>query len=590
MKMKIFALICVIAISVLAFAACGGGKTEDCEHTFSEAWASDAANHWHQATCEHGEIKDSLGAHTDANEDSKCDVCEYEVGHTHTYESEWSFNEEKHWLASTCSHADEKKDFDLHSDEDDNGECDVCKGHVHNINGAGYCKHESCGEKLKEVDESSLEAIVNALLVQSKYVNGVNIGYIFDGPSDNEDYWNDMSGQYESYNSHVEKQINIVFGRNNYVYNNTVTNNRVGYQISETEYSLGYKTGTGTFESWVQLMGPERIFGVYTEDGGALQASTNDMDKLLGYYYTASTFADAHGTENFLYAIYEATLLDDVFDLTVTIDAETNSVSFTFGLLVVHATQTSPNGGGGSIDTDAVVEYETIYNATYFDVAVSFGYTDDFVLTSFDLDCKTYTNDAGALFNGNTNVKDVSIQYDPETHTFKFVEYDEALGQYVETDTPDYNTYTYTITQTVGERTAENENPQSKFVPESFKIYTDEARTQELGKSFSMIHGVGKYLYFGGYSPVGTSLDFAPELITYQIIDSNGNVLNNTDAMNLPVDEEGNQVALSEDFRSFYSFNEAGRLMYVMPKTAGTYTIAIYYQGELAYQLSLTAR
>ena len=49
----------------------------ECEHTFSEAWTTDATNHWHAATCEHTDEKSDLGAHADANKDGKCDACAY---------------------------------------------------------------------------------------------------------------------------------------------------------------------------------------------------------------------------------------------------------------------------------------------------------------------------------------------------------------------------------------------------------------------------------------------------------------------------------------------------------------------------------
>ena len=107
MKAKILSLLLAVVISIFAFAACdkiNGGK--ECDHTFSDKWSTDAANHWHAATCEHGEVKGSLEAHADENEDGLCDVCQYEIGHKHTYESEWTVDDDKHWHKATCSHTD----------------------------------------------------------------------------------------------------------------------------------------------------------------------------------------------------------------------------------------------------------------------------------------------------------------------------------------------------------------------------------------------------------------------------------------------------------------------------------------------------
>lgn len=45
-------------------------------HTFSDEWASDETNHWHDATCEHyGEVFDGLEEHYDNNHDYYCDMC-----------------------------------------------------------------------------------------------------------------------------------------------------------------------------------------------------------------------------------------------------------------------------------------------------------------------------------------------------------------------------------------------------------------------------------------------------------------------------------------------------------------------------------
>ncbi len=58
-------------------------------HSFATEWSSDADNHWHDATCKHGEEKDGVAAHTYDNAcDTKCNVCDYErtVG-AHEYDN-----------------------------------------------------------------------------------------------------------------------------------------------------------------------------------------------------------------------------------------------------------------------------------------------------------------------------------------------------------------------------------------------------------------------------------------------------------------------------------------------------------------------
>lgn len=71
---------------VLALSSCSAVDTVKgwfgmggCEHTFAEAWTTDADNHWHAATCEHTEEKSDLAAHADADKDGKCDACEYKM-------------------------------------------------------------------------------------------------------------------------------------------------------------------------------------------------------------------------------------------------------------------------------------------------------------------------------------------------------------------------------------------------------------------------------------------------------------------------------------------------------------------------------
>ena len=59
-KLKVFLCLITVIAMVAAFAAGCSDTPEtpsgECEHTFSEKWSSDAENHWHAATCEHGEI------------------------------------------------------------------------------------------------------------------------------------------------------------------------------------------------------------------------------------------------------------------------------------------------------------------------------------------------------------------------------------------------------------------------------------------------------------------------------------------------------------------------------------------------------
>ena len=94
-------------------------------HTYATEWSKDEKNHWYAAMCDHTGLVQSVTAHNDADKDGDCDVCGwYDEAHTHTYATEWSKNDTKHWHAANCGHTG------LIADEADhvmvNGECTTC--------------------------------------------------------------------------------------------------------------------------------------------------------------------------------------------------------------------------------------------------------------------------------------------------------------------------------------------------------------------------------------------------------------------------------------------------------------------------------
>lgn len=66
------ALLLALLALVLAVSAFACGDDEHA-HTFATTWSSDAASHWHAATCEHAEEKADSAAHTFA--DGVCTIC-----------------------------------------------------------------------------------------------------------------------------------------------------------------------------------------------------------------------------------------------------------------------------------------------------------------------------------------------------------------------------------------------------------------------------------------------------------------------------------------------------------------------------------
>lgn len=125
----------LIAILTLAQAGCSNSVTKGHTHTYATDWSYDDDYHWLEATCEHiDEIKDKAEHEwdngtviTEATENStglisyKCIICEHEKSeiipvkeHVHTFESDWSYTEERHWKKSTCIHTDEVESLEFH--------------------------------------------------------------------------------------------------------------------------------------------------------------------------------------------------------------------------------------------------------------------------------------------------------------------------------------------------------------------------------------------------------------------------------------------------------------------------------------------
>ncbi len=120
MKRKIITLALSISVafsSLIFITSCGH------EHTFSDAWASDASGHWHPASCDHSDEKSEFAAHIGAADDCKCDICEFE---THTFDGTYHYNDSEHWLVASCGNVNHKKDSAAHVDENNDCKCDVC--------------------------------------------------------------------------------------------------------------------------------------------------------------------------------------------------------------------------------------------------------------------------------------------------------------------------------------------------------------------------------------------------------------------------------------------------------------------------------
>ncbi len=423
-KNKLTTLGCLGMVAILAFAGCGE-ETEH-THTYSDAWSSNATQHWHAATCGHGENKADEKAHEDTNEDGLCDVCNYEVGHTHTFEETWQSDEENHWKKASCSHTDEIGEQGLHKDEDVNGECDVCGGHVHTINEYGFCG--GCDKETKPVDENALGSVVYATAARKKFVTGGCIDYKFAGTNKTEGTTDRME--------HIE---DFSLGTNGTYMKRTLTN---------------VKGETETLEKYIQSLpnGDAKGIAVSSVNGSIVNAepSSFSADSLLGYYYAVSTFADGHGAENLLKALYEQTQNTDAVqgEVEVVHDKENKNYSFKFDSLIVHETNVAQGDNVGG----------KIYNVNLFELEVSFTYDDNYSLTQLTVNCDCYTNDPGADMGGNILEADIDLDYDPST------------GSYYLRNTAAPDTYTITVTQNTGTRAEIDMKDGSEYTPTAFAL------------------------------------------------------------------------------------------------------------------------
>ena len=557
MKRNFVLALLIVALMATCLVSCGS----ECEHTFSDKWYSDADNHWHPATCEHAETqKKGLAPHSDADQDGICDVCEYSLGHQHTFEAAWQITDTHHWHNPTCSH-DEKGSYSTHSDDDMNGECDVCSGHVHNVNAAGYC--EGCGLKAKEIDETSLDELVAAVVCQKYLISGGNVEYNYIGRSN-------TGADFESTKDMV---IDFTYGKNDYT-----------HVFVTTDTVTGGNATHGTFESWHQLDGVDRVFGVVSENGGKQMLDLPETNRLNGYHIDLSTLAGDYGVEATLYALYEAAIADTCESLEVIPDAAENKVVFKYSYktFIINASDIVIGDLAGS----------TVYNVNHYDVVVEFKYTDDYALTSLDISVDCYTNEPGTADGVGFLYLDVDLLYNEETGEVTFVEYvqdENGVWVAIPTDKRTPDTYTIHVDQTVGERTEENPYPKSKFVPTGFDVFATKESTYDedgLESGYTLTDKITGNLfvpvgdivniYIGNCTPANTSLHFVADQVTFKLYKDGVEVENPTDYLN--------QTAVA-----MFTFSGDLRSFFVVPKVDGAYKLEIYLVGSLVKTVNIIA-
>ena len=164
MKRSFYLLLCVMLV-LGALTACLA-PLEQHEHEYDTSkWESNTLMHWYAASCEHTDERASVGLHTDANNDGACDVCAYGSDHVHTHSDEWSVDAENHWHAVSCGHTVDVADKGAHVDANNDSVCDTCSydyGHTHTYNTTEWTTDAdnhwhavSCGHNVAVLDKAA---------------------------------------------------------------------------------------------------------------------------------------------------------------------------------------------------------------------------------------------------------------------------------------------------------------------------------------------------------------------------------------------------------------------------------------------------
>lgn len=483
LKRSLYLILClVIAIAMLASCDNTQGGNENHEHTFAEnKWLSDATGHWYGATCSHTDELGSFAEHTDANDDGKCDVCNwYDPAHKHTYSKEWSVTENEHWLEPSCEHTgiDVSKKA-AHKDNNKDGSCDTCKytlcyhdyseewtvnddyhWHEH-ICGCKiapeYIAHsdedensfcDTCGMFNGEVNESDLLSLLHGSVSKHNLVNGSVVDYT------NVDGSNTL--------------VTVVLGDN------------------DTYVKYDYVTTESYQENWFnRIPGSDEVFAVVSLDGASPSITSGSIDQLNGYYYALSNLTHAYTVEQILLNLYKLSQEPTATGYVIEQDTEANTCVFSFNyLLVNYVTVTDPSTG------DKVTNLETYY----FEIEVSFNYNDDYAILSADFSVDAYSS---------RDVEDEDENGEIITIPKDYLDVDIANGIIEMLEGAAADRYVYKVTQTVGERSFDNPYAKDKVLLTDFDLFTDEScdANSKVGETVKCEPDTFVKLYLGNIVP-----------------------------------------------------------------------------------------
>ncbi len=484
MKKRIAAILCLLLTTLVSAVSCDQAPAENGgaahTHTYTDAFTSNKSHHWHQATCEHGESKKDYAEHADTNSDGRCDLCEYDMEHSHMLSDEWQYNDEYHWRDALC-HTDIKEMESLHADNNTDGKCDTCEKHMHIVNLYGACG--ICGIQVEPVKDGELASVINAILGGKNGVTGGSVKYNYTGINKTDN------------RTDIDEHIfDFSIGTN-------------GTYTKMTERNTDNQTVIT--ENWLKISG-NKVSGVrlVTAAGvaGETEPCTYSANDLLGYYYSISSIAEGYGAEEALAAVFRLSSLDKAENFTLLHNDSENKYSFSFGYLDVNEfdillRDESGNPTGGT---------DTVYKVHYYNINVEFSYTDDFRLSDMKIICDCYTDDPGSGDNQSYEA-DIDLDYDPLT------------GKCTLRESAGADTYSYTVTQTHGIREEIGLGEADKYIPSDFAFYMDYECTTEIEGALSL--NVGQNFFVNIGCPNDGNVDYIIEGMIIEVQDTDGDAV-----------------------------------------------------------------
>jgi hypothetical protein len=332
---------------------------------------------------------------------------------------------------------------------------------VHTLDGAGFCT--GCNKEIKPVDEFDIASVISATTARTHNV----IGILIDRYAESRNPSNPADNLILEHVAEVKRGTNGTYVK--WIYD------EVKAEVDENGNDVAVKTGkTEILEKWIKLEADNTVsgFSAISVDSVYKSAEPNpySADDLAGYYFSVSSFADGHGAEALLLAIYEAYVEYGTEEATIVWDDENNKYDFSFGALVVDKTTS------GGVDLHE-------YSAYYYEVKVSFTYADDYTLTSLDVECNCYTSDD-------------TLKYPDGTLAQPDFDYNYETGEFTMRDVTNPAKYTYSVIQTVGTRGEIQLNDGSEFIPDGYVIYADADHTAAMPESLTIsITDMSQVLY-----------------------------------------------------------------------------------------------